>query len=140
MRELLQELRSMGKTILISSHILPELTELCSMIGIIDEGRMQATGPVRDVVRGLTPGRRLLIEVLDRQDEAVTLCRRFPSVQNVELTSGGIEVAFDGDERAIASLLRSMVSADIPVVAFTRLEAKLEDAYLRLTTGGEDAA
>ena len=140
MRELLQELRSMGKTILISSHILPELTELCSMIGIIDDGQMQATGPVRDVVHGLTPGRRLRIEVLDRQDDAVKLCQRFPSVQTALLTSGGIEVAFTGDERGIASLLRSMVSADIPVVAFTRLEAGLEDAYLKLTSGGEDAA
>jgi len=140
MRELLQELRSMGKTILISSHILPELTELCSMIGIIDEGQMQATGPVRDVVHGLTPGRRLLIEVLDRHDDAVTLCQRFPSVKTAVLTSGGIEVAFAGDERGMASLLRSMVSADIPVVAFTRLEAELEDVYLRLTSGGEDAA
>jgi ABC-2 type transport system ATP-binding protein len=110
------------------------------MIGIIDQGQMQATGLVSDVVRGLTPGRRLLIEVLDRQDDAVTLCQRFPSVQTAELTSGGIEVAFTGDDQARASLLRSMVSAGIPVVAFTRLEAGLEDAYLRLTSGGEDAA
>jgi ABC-2 type transport system ATP-binding protein len=140
MRALLQELRSMGKTILISSHILPELTELCSMIGIIDQGQMQASGPVRDIVRGLTPGRRLLIEVLDRQDDAVTLCQRFPSVQRAELKSGGIEVAFTGDERGMASLLRSMVSEGIPVIAFSRLDAGLEDAFLRLTSGGEDAA
>jgi ABC-2 type transport system ATP-binding protein len=140
MRALLQELQSMGKTILISSHILPELTELCSMIGIIDQGHMQATGPVRDVVRELTPGRRLLIEVLGRQEDAMTLCQRFPSVQNAELTSAGIEVAFTGDDQAIASLLRSIVSAGIPVVAFTRLETGLEDAYLKLTSAGEDAA
>jgi ABC-2 type transport system ATP-binding protein len=140
MRGMLQELRSMGKTILISSHILPELTELCSMIGIIDQGQMQATGPVRDVVRGLTPSRRLLVEVLERQDDALKLCQRFPSVETAELTSGGIEVAFTGDERAIASLLRSMVSDGIPVVAFTRLEAGLEDAYLKLTSGGAHAA
>src|SRR5919108_5095496 len=96
MRGLLQELRSMGKTILISSHILPELTELCSMIGIIDQGQMQATGPVRDVVRGMTSGRRVLIEVVDHQDDAVTLCQRFPSVLSAKLTSSGIEVDLAG--------------------------------------------
>jgi ABC-2 type transport system ATP-binding protein len=139
MRGLLQELRSMGKTILISSHILPELTELCSMIGIIDQGQMQATGPVRDVVRGMTSGRRVLIEVVDHQDDAVTHCQRFPSVLSAKLTSSGIEVDLAGDEQAMVSLLRSLVSAGIPVVAFSRLEAGLEDAFLRLTSG-EDAA
>src|SRR5207253_525835 len=59
MREILRELRGMGKTILISSHILPELTELCTMIGIIDHGEMRATGRVHDVIQRLTSGRRL---------------------------------------------------------------------------------
>jgi hypothetical protein len=61
-------------------------------------------------------------------------------VQRAELKSGGIEVAFTGDERGMASLLRSMVSEGIPVIAFSRLDAGLEDAFLRLTSGGEDAA
>ena len=56
MREILKELQKMGKTIVISSHILPELTELCTMVGIIDQGRMRATGPVQDVIRQLTKG------------------------------------------------------------------------------------
>src|SRR5207237_10633410 len=54
MRGILRELQRMGKTIVISSHILPELTELCSMVGIIDQGRMHHTGPVQDVIRQLT--------------------------------------------------------------------------------------
>jgi ABC-2 type transport system ATP-binding protein len=140
MRGLLQELRTMGKTILISSHILPELTELCSMIGIIDQGQMRATGPVREVVRKLTPGRRLLIELLERQPEALALTQQFPTVQHAELTPSGIEVAFSGDEQAMASLLRAMVNAGLPVVAFTSQEAGLEDAFLKVTGVGEDAA
>src|SRR5438128_10877795 len=55
MREILKELQGMGKTIVISSHILPELTDLCTMIGIIDRGRMRATGPVREVIGGPAP-------------------------------------------------------------------------------------
>src|SRR2546423_12760096 len=64
LREILRELQGMGKTIIISSHILPELTELCSMIGIIDNGRMRATGPVREVIARLSSGRRLHFKAL----------------------------------------------------------------------------
>src|SRR6202035_1340166 len=66
-REILKELKKRGKTILISSHILPELTELCTMVGIIDQGRMRATGPVHEVIRQLTAGRRLRITVLGQK-------------------------------------------------------------------------
>src|SRR5579864_1938285 len=68
MREILKELRGMGKTIIISSHILPELTELCTMVGIIDHGKMRATGPVQDVIRGLSAERRLRITIVGKKD------------------------------------------------------------------------
>jgi len=78
MREILKELQTMGKTIIISSHILPELTELCTMIGIIDQGRMRATGPVQEVIRQLTTGRRLRITVLGQKEEAAPCSSRCP--------------------------------------------------------------
>jgi ABC-2 type transport system ATP-binding protein len=84
MREILKELRGMGKTIIISSHILPELTELCTMIGIIDHGRMRATGSVQDVIRGLSAGRRLRINIVGAKEPAIAILEPLESVRRVE--------------------------------------------------------
>src|SRR5205809_7191523 len=87
-REILKELQAMGKTIVISSHILPELTELCTMIGIIDRGRMRATGPVQDVIRQLTSGRRLRIMVMGQREEAVAVLKPLPLIHALSAQNG----------------------------------------------------
>jgi ABC-2 type transport system ATP-binding protein len=133
MREILKELQRMGKTIVISSHILPELTELCTMVGIIDQGKMRATGPVDQVVRQLTSGRRLRISVLGQRDEAMTLLKGLPSVEQVDIANGGLEAAFAGDEATAASILQALIAAGIKVSGFTQLEGGLEDAFLKAT-------
>ncbi len=133
MREILKELQRMGKTIVISSHILPELTELCTMIGIIDQGRIRATGPVHEVVRQLTSGRRLRINVLGQKEEAVTLLKGLPSIEQVDMINGGLEADFVGDEAAAAAILQALIGAGIKVSGFTQLEGGLEDAFLKAT-------
>jgi len=134
MREILKELQSMGKTIVISSHILPELTELCTMIGIIDGGRMRATGPVQEVIRTLTSGRRLRIAVRGKPSAAVALLSPLISVRQVELVNGGIEASYDGDEDTAAEILQALTSAGIRVSEFSPLDGGLEDAFLRATS------
>jgi ABC-2 type transport system ATP-binding protein len=138
MREILRELRRMGKTILISSHILPELTELCSMIGIIDQGRMRATGPVQEVVARLSGGRRLRIQVLGKREEALSALQAMPAVAHVEQVDGELSAAYDGEQRTAAAILQSLVAAGITVSSFTTSDGGLEGAFLQAT--GEEPA
>src|SRR5207248_398944 len=134
MREILKELQGMGKTIIISSHILPELTELCSMIGIIDHGRMRATGPVQDVIARLTSARRLHIKVLDEKEAALEILSPLPSIRHVEAVNGTIEAEYDGDERSASDILAALVQAGIKVSSFAPVEGGLEDAFMKATS------
>ena len=138
MREILKELQRMGKTIVISSHILPELTELCTMVGIIDSGRMRAVGSVQEVINQLTSGRRIRIRVLGKQQKAVALLSRLTAVGQVEVVDGSIEAAYDGEEGTAADILLALTAKGIRVSEFSPLAGGLEDAFLRATAG--DAA
>jgi len=134
MREILKELQGMGKTIIISSHILPELTELCTMIGIIDHGRMRATGSVREVIARLTTGRRLRITVIEQKDAAIEVLTPLASVRNVESVNGTIEAEYEGDESTASDILFALTGAGIRVSSFIPVDGGLEDAFLKATS------
>jgi ABC-2 type transport system ATP-binding protein len=134
MREILKELQRMGKTIVISSHILPELTDLCTMIGIIDHGQMRATGPVNQVIQQLNSERRLRITVLDEVERAVAILEPIPSVRHVEVLNGTIEARYEGDNAAAAAILQSLTAAGVRVSGFNQVDGGLEDAFLKATS------
>jgi ABC-2 type transport system ATP-binding protein len=134
MREILKELQTMGKTIVISSHILPELTELCTMIGIIDQGRMRATGRVHEVIQQLTSRSRIRIRVLGDRRAAVEVLSPLASVHQVVVADGTIETEYDGDEDTAAGILGALTDAGIRVSAFSPIDGGLEDAFLKATS------
>ena len=134
MREILKELRGMGKTIIISSHILPELTELCTMIGIIDHGRMQVTGSVQEVVQHLSAGRRLRITVVGDKEAAVGILKPLAAVRNIEIANGAIEASYEGDESTAAEILQALTAGGIKVSAFSEVDGGLEEAFMRATS------
>jgi len=134
MREILKELRGMGKTIIISSHILPELTELCTMIGIIDHGRMRATGPVHEVIRQLSADRRLRITVVGDKEPALAILQPLPAVHHVDITNGAIEATYEGDDSTAADILQALTAGGIKVSAFSQVEGGLEEAFMRATS------
>src|SRR5438552_9363925 len=93
MRELLKELVRMGKTILISSHILPELADLCNKVGIIEQGELLYSGPVADIVRRAKVGTVLHVGVAEHQEQAAALLSQDPNVASVSANNGVMEVA-----------------------------------------------
>jgi ABC-2 type transport system ATP-binding protein len=136
MRELIRELRRMGKTILVSSHILPELEELCTWIGFIDEGRMVAAGPMSEVRNQVISGRRLRIELVDDAADALLAAEKAirgrPGVVGVEFTDSGLQILVE-DSFADQDLLSDLVRRQIAVRSFTQVTGDLAEAFLRLT-------
>ncbi|MGZ8513491.1 MAG: ABC transporter ATP-binding protein [Candidatus Limnocylindrales bacterium] len=137
LRELLRELRSLGKTILISSHILPELEELCTSVAIVDQGKVLAQGRVADIERRLRFGSVLRVRLL-AEGEALEAARdRLASDPDVAsatiLDDGTIELGFRGDDAATARLLAESVAAGLPIVSFARAASDLEELFLQVT-------
>ena len=137
LRELLRELRALGKTIVISSHILPELEELCTSVAIVDRGQVLAQGRVSDIERRLRSGAVLRIRVLADGDALEAARAHFaadPEVATAHLLADGtIEIGFRGDDAASARLLREAVAAGLPIITFARAASDLEELFLQVT-------
>jgi ABC-2 type transport system ATP-binding protein len=136
MKELIRELRRMGKTILISSHILPELEELCTWVGFIDGGRMVAAGPMSEVRDAVAGGRRLRIVLAESGEEelarAVEILRGRPGVVDVAQLPDHLEVAVS-EEVVDDDLLSALVERKVRVRSFAVIPGDLSEVFMRLT-------
>ena len=136
MKELIRELRRMGKTILISSHILPELEELCTWVGFIDAGRMAASGPMAEVRDTVVSGRRLRIELADQGEEemarAEAILTEHQGVLNVERLPDHLEVAVS-QQVVDDDLLALLVERKLRVRSFAVIPGDLSEVFMRLT-------
>jgi ABC-2 type transport system ATP-binding protein len=135
MRELLRELGAMGKTILLSSHILSELAELCDSVGIIEKGHLIVSGPLDEIRRHALQTRTLTIKVLSDSTYARIVLQGQPGVGQVYQTNGSLEVEFLGDDGAAADLLAILVSAGVRIASFSEVVSDLEEIFLQLTKG-----
>ena len=132
-RELLKQLHAMGRTILISSHILTEMTEYCTSIGIMEQGRLLKSGRVGDILREMQAGLRLKIEVQEARERLVALLDDHPAVSATVPASGRVECLWrDGRER-LPELHRQIVDSGVPLVSFAVAEENLEDLYMRIS-------
>jgi ABC-2 type transport system ATP-binding protein len=134
MRELLRELGSMGKTVIVSSHILSELAELCDSVGIIEKGRLVASGPVPQITRLVHEGRTLRIQVLADLETAEAALRGWRGVGSIFAAGDFLEVEFLGDDEAAADLLAALVSQGVRIASFSQTTSDLEEIFLRLTS------
>jgi len=139
LRELLRTLQGMGKTIIISSHILLELAEMCTDIAIIQGGQLVLAGDVEQVTRRLDGGLHIEIRVLECVPETTEALKEIEGISNVTSENGDvIQAEFIGDERALHRVLATSITKGIPVVSFAPRSSggRLEEVFMSITEGG----
>ncbi|NRR00910.1 ABC transporter ATP-binding protein [Brevibacillus sp. RS1.1] len=135
LREIMKQLREMGKTIIISSHVLPELAELCDDIGVIEKGRLIAYGSVHEVSNRDTGQSRMQLRALRNLDKAGLLLACSPYVHQLTDYMGGFRFYFQGTEQQKAELLQELLDEQVAVVYYGDSKKDLEDVFLAITEG-----
>jgi len=132
-RELIKQLRAMGRTVLISSHILSEMTEFCTSIGILETGKLIASGRVADILQRLQPELQLTIEVQGPSDPLEALLNKEPAAEQVRLEDQRLRCVWNGGRETLPKLHAALVSAGVPVISFAVDGDNLEDIYMRIS-------
>lgn len=135
MREILKKLQGMGKTILISSHILPELAELCDEIGVIEKGQLIANGAVNEVsteTRGISI---MQLKTLGNLELAEQILLASPFVKRLDNKNSHFRFHFIGSPEEKVVLLQQLMQANVPVTHFADSQENLEDVFLAITEG-----
>ncbi len=151
-RELLVEMARMGKTVFFSTHILADVAEICTRVGILEEGRLVAQGSLEELHLQIIPSRRVEITLLGEAVRAQELLQARPDVASLEALSatarpeaGSVEsrngerarlaFEFSGDDAALSHLLAELVQQGLPVLHFSEDQRDLEEVFLRATKG-----
>jgi len=134
-RELLKELRRMGKTIIISSHILHELAELCTTVGIIEKGELLLHGSLSEIIQRARTGTKVHVRVTEQQDLAMLLLQKTKGIKGVELQDGKITVELERRTHDFSPLAKLLIDNNFKVREIREEEVNLETAFMRLTKG-----
>jgi ABC-2 type transport system ATP-binding protein len=135
-KELVLELGRMGKIVIVSSHILPELASFCNKVGIIERGKMLAVGAVDDIVKQVRAGRHVDVRIYGDLDGHVETISRLPRVLKVEAVGpSSLHIEFDGEDEAQAALLEALLAKGMRILDFKERKFDLEDVFLEITTG-----
>ncbi len=138
LKEVLKYLSREGKTIIISSHILSELSEMCTDIGIIDKGKMILRGSLIDIMDQVNQNNPLEITIYEGMEEAARILREHPKVQTITFNYHKIVVSFSGSHEEEARLLKKLVMNDVLVYEFIRRTGSLENLFMQITEGKEE--
>lgn len=137
-RELVRDLREDGKTILISSHLLSDLSELCTDIGIIDQGRMILHGSIDEITNRINTSKPVIITVQDGMKLAMRLLKDHPQVQTITVRDQEIMVGFTGNAMDESRLLAGLIEAGVAVRGFMREPGNLEAVFMQITNHEEE--
>ncbi|MBI5831965.1 MAG: ABC transporter ATP-binding protein [Armatimonadetes bacterium] len=137
MRELLKQLRRTGKTILISSHILSELADFCTTVGIIEAGRLVASGSVEEIIQQTGLTRTLELRITAGLERVETVLREVEMVRDVvvDADAGTCAVSFAGELDDVADLLKMLLDDGVRVVQAMESASDLEGLFMRVTRG-----
>jgi ABC-2 type transport system ATP-binding protein len=133
MKEILKNLGSMGKTVIISSHILPELADMCDTIGIMQKGKLIMHGTVDDIQMRAMHARPLHVRVLSDQETAIQILKEDPHSRRVSVREDYLLADYTGDDADSANLLKRLMMADVTVESFYKEKGNLESLFLELT-------
>jgi len=134
-RELLRELKRMGKTIMISSHILSELEEICDHVGIIEHGKLVFSGTMEEIRPRLGMQSKVRVRVAKHQDKAIELLSALPQVRQVQVLGDEIAITFHDGQDSDGIVARTLVKANFDIISIQPERLKLDDAFLQLTKG-----
>ena len=137
LRHMIRGLAEAGKSLLVSSHILTELGEMCDSIGIIERGKLIVSGNVKEIQGKLRPQLDILIKLADRHEEVCNwLADQDFQISKIKLGQDGVRCQMPGgDKNKQQELLKSLVEADFPLLEFSTESRSLEDVFLQITTG-----
>ncbi len=133
MRQTITRLRDIGKTIMLSSHILPELAGVCDLVGILEKGRLLAFGTVDEVTRQVQESMRLVLTVAAGIDIAQQIATAFPGVQSVEANDNELHIVYNGARGNLPDLMSSLVTGGVRLSEFREDHADLEEVFLSVT-------
>ena len=140
MREILKELKNMGKTIIISSHILPELAEMCDEIGVITNGQLVASGSVASIQKQLQDNKIIHVRLASDPDKAIVFFEDEPKISNLtkhEKDKNTLIFSYTGSDEEQVALLKKAILHDLEIISFNEEETDLEDVFLEITKGVE---
>ena len=136
MRRLLRELADLGKAVLVSSHILPELADVCDTVGILSAGKLVVAGPVQQILRSIRQRRLMEIHVLGDKSKARSVLSTAPGEWQPIASgdaNGTLRYEVQADEKQLADGLQLLLKNGIPVVSYAEIPADLEDVFMTLT-------
>lgn len=132
MRNVLRRLTAEGKTILISSHILTELSDFCNSIGIMEKGRMVVSGKVDDILQQIKPGRRVRVDFVSGKEQFEAVLAKLGNIDNLEADNKRADFVFKGTIEELADLQAELVMAGVRMASFYERQENLEDIFMQV--------
>ena len=132
---MVRHLQRQGKVVVVSSHILADLADMCNKIAIVDKGKLVALEDTTSMINRSNSERRYKVSFVERAEQGMDALKEWPGVHDIQWDGKDLVFGFDGGPPRAAELLKALIQQGLPVAGFNELPGSLERAYLNLTGG-----